>query len=302
MLTLGPAFVSVTDGSGAPRSFPRGSGRGVAGAATRLCARVTDGAPELLLPSIHTLTVVDGCGAVLAALRWDGNDHDSLETACAAARMPLDRVPGEVAVSGRSVRLPAPGQPRPERRMGRRSPRDTRVALVLGPQEVTVTGAANGPLHWPRLGAGPAHLPAVARLRVTLFADRPVNDPDLLPGPPPGRQRMLGLTLVAAGGRPLAYLQWMGENLDLLRRACAAAGVQVEYRWQPRGDAATLSRQGVPVVRTRAPAANHAADEAVEHAAEPVLPGPGHGHGWIYGLATLVLLLLAVAVAVLSVR
>lgn len=300
MLTLGPAFVSVTDGSGAPRSFPRGSGRGVAGAAIRLCARVTDGEPELRLPSIHTLTVVDGCGAVLAALRWDGNDHDSLETACAAARMPLDRVPGDVAVSGRSVRLPAPGQPRPERRVGRRSPRDTRVALVLGPREVTVTGAANGPLHWPRLGAGPAHLPAVARLRVTLFADRPVNDPDLLPGPPPGRQRMLGLTLVAAGGRPLAYLQWVGGNLDLLRRACAAAGVQVEYRWQPRGDAVSLSQQGVPVVRTRAPAAHHADAHADDRAAEPV--PPGHGHRWIYGLATLVLLLLAVAVAVLSVR
>ncbi|HEY9473482.1 MAG TPA: hypothetical protein VIS06_06465, partial [Mycobacteriales bacterium] len=68
------------------------------------------------------------------------------------------------------------------------------------------------------------------------------------------------------------------------------AGVQLEYRWQPRGDAAALSRRGVPVVRTLTPAADHAV------ASTPA------GHRWLYGLATLVLLVLAVAVGVLSVH
>lgn len=185
---------------------------------------------------------------------------------------------------------------------------------MLGPREVAVTGVDQDRLRWPRLGCAPAGTPAVARLRVTLFADRPANDPDLLPGPPPGRQRVLGLTLLTSDGQPLAYLWWVGGDLDTVRRACAAAGVQPEYRWQPDGDPDALRQPGVPVIHTGSPVPGGIPEPAVGRVVGQV-PGRTMGggpdraatpapadHRWLYPIAVLALVVLAVAVILLSVR
>lgn len=177
---------------------------------------------------------------------------------------------------------------------------------MLGPREVAVTGVDQDRLRWPRLGCAPAETPAVARLRVTLFADRPANDPDLLPGPPPGRQRVLGLTLLTSDGHPLAYLWWVGGDLDTVRRACAAAGVQPEYRWQPGGDPDALWQPGVPVIHTGGPVPGDTPDPTVGQAVgggtdRAAAPAPVD-HRWLYAIAVLALVVLAVAVILLSVR
>ncbi|HEX5493946.1 MAG TPA: hypothetical protein VFX70_05145 [Mycobacteriales bacterium] len=100
LLTVAPAFVSVTDEHGTSRSFPRDGQRGVSGAATRLCARVAADPPGLVLPEIAGMCLLDGRGAVLATLDWDGNDHEAVEAGCATARLPLDRVPVAPADGG----------------------------------------------------------------------------------------------------------------------------------------------------------------------------------------------------------
>ncbi|HEX5493927.1 MAG TPA: hypothetical protein VFX70_05045, partial [Mycobacteriales bacterium] len=189
----------------------------------------------------------------------------------------------------------------------------------------------DGTARWPRLGCAPAERPAVARLRAILFADRPANDPDVLPGPPPGRQRVLGLTLLAIGGRPLAHLPWVGGDLDAVRGACAVAGIQLEYRWQPRVEAAELAAHCVPVLRSSGPPAAPrdrsasppetppetsrgsppdtgaarrvgVAPDADPGPRSPAVggPTPGRGTRWLYAVMLLVLAVLVLAVALLS--
>lgn len=320
-VTLGPAFVSVSDGSGKARSFPRDGGRGARGAVARLRAHLADGPPALVPPEIRQLSLVDGRGAVLATLRWDGADHDALEAACAAARLPLDRVPeggsgGSPPGAGQEVVLRLAGT------RGGRAPGGG-VALTLGPREVAVTAVDGEPLRWPRLGCSDHGEPAVARLRVTLYAEQPANDPDLLPGPPTaGPHRLLALTLFAAGDRPLAHLIWYSRDLETVRCACAASGVLAEYRWQPRCDAAELARHGVPVIRAadaaraaRASSSGHSGRSSRVFRSRRTV-GTGRAPGavvaagspstrlrWLlYGAALLVLAALALAVAVLSAR
>lgn len=297
-LTLGPAFVSVTLGARPPRAFPRDAGAGSWGAVARIRVHLVEEPLTPALPQMSRLSLVDGQGTVLVTLPWDGDDHDSIEAACVAAGIALDRVPDEVPDGvGRTVELPAPtaavrpreagptgvdgtddlvseedgaaavgtdggsasgGGGRGARIRGWRGyRRGRRVTLVLGPREIAVAGidGADGApvdaLRWPRLGCAGEYERVVARVRITLFSEQTVHDPDLLPGPPTAaRQRVFGLTLLDVDGRPMAYLQWGTYDLPELRRAFALAGVLPEFRWQPYGDAATLAQRGVPVVRT----------------------------------------------------
>lgn len=266
-ITIGSAFVTV---SGGPTASTWTRGRGGVGVAVRLRAYLADVDPGRDLPEIHLLSIVDGVANELVALAWSGADHDSLERACRAAWMPLDRLPDgarrpdRAVPTGRPVVVPAPGV---------KPSRSAIPSLTFSGRDVVLTQQSGQQVRWHRLGCVPPERLAVARMRITLFASAG------------GQARVLAIGFVGAGGLELAELSWLDGDLLELRRAGVSTGLLVEYRWR------ASELEAGPPAEERPPATRRARRAPL---------GPPNPRVVIYAAVTVTLLVLAAAILVLG--